>query len=152
MNAMTLPSPIKTIGTLPEEETGRGVAAALERHPHDIGVVLSLEILDEQSVRESGRGIAQRAPLLLRERCEFVETFCSERGIDGERLRDEEEIGDGYECGRVVADVLEHELIVGERFAGQQTDRVSVRRGVCAGSRRDVERAARLVLNDQGLL
>ena len=82
-----------------------------------------------------------------------VKVLDAERRVHCKNLRDEKQIGDRRKVrGRVETGVFEKMLIVGEWLSGHQADRIAIGSGFRTIACCDVECAARLVLDDEGLL
>ena len=103
------------------------LGAAAERHLDDVGAGCFGPFVHERDQRDRGRGIAQRPGLCLRQRGEFGERVHVQRRIRHQYLGGEERIGDRREILlRIVGDLLEQELVIGERLGRQDADRVAV--------------------------
>ena len=128
------------------------LAAAPERDAHDIGAGLFLELLHEMGERKRERAVAERAGPRFRQRHELGDRPHLEGRIDDERERIDEQADDRLEILLgIERKALEQELIVDDRLARQDADRVAVGRRFRAGARSDIQPAARPVLHHDRL-
>ena len=139
-------------GVEPGQHRGDHLVAAPERHPHDVGAGLLLELLHEVRERKRERAVAERARLRLRQRHQLGDRSHLERIVDHQRQRIDEQIADRLEILlRIEWKALEQELVVDDRLARQHADRVAVRRRLRAGACANVEPAAGPVLHHDRL-
>ena len=110
-----------------EHRVGR-LAATLERHPHPVGAFVVLEAFHIDDAGQRGGEVAQRAGFLLGQRHQFVDALHLEIGIHHQHLDDVEQVDDGRELVRIEGQLLEQELVVGDRVDADDADRVAVGR------------------------
>lgn len=147
-----LPTPRNVIGVAPVSTPLTASPPPLERHAHEIGAGLSVEVVHEQG-EGHGRGrVAQCAGLGLRQRRKLGQASHLQRRIGHQRLRQEEQIGDRRDALLgVEARSLVEILIIGDHLVRHDADGGAVRRRFGASAAADIHAAAGAVLDDDRL-
>ena len=152
MKDSQLARPKKAIGRRAAHHVVDRFGAAAKRHLDDVGAGFFGPLVHEGDQRDRCRGVAQRAGLGLGQRRKLGERVHVERRVHHHDLGGEERIGDRREIlRRVVGDLLEEELVIGERLGRQDADRIAVVRRIGAGAAADIHGAAGTVLHHDRL-
>ena len=149
---MKLASPKNAIGGGAGQDAAHRLTAAFERNAHEVGPVLAIEAVEEQSERNRRCDVGQGTGFGFGKGRKLRETVHAERSADDQRLRVEEEVGDRRKSfARIVGQFLEQELVVDKGLAGQDADRIAIRFGVRASPACDNIGATGTRIDDQRL-